>query len=601
MLLPTLGMLAMATVLASEALTTRDSARRVDARVATLGALADARVVLVNERTTSGVLVFATELGFDEEELLDFTGTDHRSELLASRTAVDTSAILRSLPAMADHRSRLHDVREAVDEGTASSSQVVSIYDDLTAAVDQAWTDEFDQLQDDLRSGEVTGSLQNRAGALRAAFAAQRWGMTQASLVIELYETETSDPATEIQVIAAGARYHAAVETLEDVRGPIANEVWDDYLSDPAVRRFGRDLEEVEEELVSGPSLVLEDPATFQQSLADAEVWAAGLGDLVRAAAQDLSTETVQQERDAANSLQVRVGAAGVLTLLSLAGAVLLTRNMTRPVRRLEEAASQIRAGQFDLEPIETGGPRELADTAVAFNEMTATLASVETYATTLADAPEDPLLDHPIPGRTGQALQVALNRLRSSIRQAEKRRGELEVVATHDALTGLFNRSAALTMIGHDLAAAERSDGAVMALFIDLDEFKPINDQYGHAAGDDALRLVADALRETTREADVVARIGGDEFLVAGAVADDAGEVEGLAERIRDAIGSTRLGTVDGPIGLHCSIGMALSLPGDSVDLLVQRADAAMYDAKKQGRDRIAWARSERMRPSQP
>lgn len=600
-LIPTLGMVAMTVALASEALTTRNAARRVDVRVATLSSLSEARVALTNERTTSGVLVFATELGFDEQELREFTGTDHDSQLRALRREVDQSAILRSLSEVAIHRPRLHDAREAVDEGTASSAQVRSVYEDLAAAVDRTWIDEFDQLQDDLRSGEVSGSVQDRATALRSAFAAQRWGMARASLVIELYQTDTPDPATQIRVIGAGARYRTAVEMLEEVRGPVASEVWDDYLSDPAVQRFGRDLDETDEELVSGPSLVLEDPANFQEPISDAQAWATGLGDLVRASAQDLSREATQQDRDATNSLQVRVAATGVLTLLSLAGAVLLTRSMTRPVRRLEASASQIRAGRFDLERIEPSGPRELADTATAFNEMTATLASVETYATTLADEPEDPLLDHPIPGRTGQALQVALNRLRSSIRQAEQRREELEVVATHDFLTGLLNRSAALAMIGRDLAAAERSEDAVMALFVDLDEFKPVNDRYGHAAGDDALRLVADALRESTREADVVARIGGDEFLVAGAIDNDPDEVEHLAERIRDAIGSTRLSTPDGPIGLHCSIGMALSGPGDNVDLLVQRADAAMYVAKRQGRDRIAWARPQGSAPSQP
>ncbi|MFP3908196.1 MAG: diguanylate cyclase, partial [Acidimicrobiales bacterium] len=597
-----LGMVAMAAALANEALTTRDTAREAEARVATLTTLAEAGVMVVDERTTSGLLVFAAELGFDEDELAGFTGVDHRSEMVASRAAVDTNATLGSLPEMADHRPHLEEVREAVDEGTASSSQVRSVYDDLTGAIDQAWSDEFQQLESDLRSGNITASLQDRATALRAAFAAQRWGVSRASLVIELYQPEASDPANELRFIAAGARYQAASESLEEVYGPLASEVWDDHLSDPSVQRFEQTLDEVEEVLITGPSLQVTDPTNFREALTDARTWAARLSELVRAAAQDLSTAGNQQERAATNSLQLRVAAAGGLTLLSLAGAVLLTRSLTRPVRALEEGASKIRAGHFDLETIAPSGPRELADTATAFNEMTATLASVETYATTLADEPEDPLLDHAIPGRTGQALQVALNRVRTSIRQADQRREELEVVATHDALTGLLNRSAALMMIERDLAAADRSDGAVMALFIDLDEFKPINDQYGHAVGDDGLRLVADALRETTREADVVARIGGDEFLVAGtATEDDPSEVERLAERIRDTIGSTRLGTADGPIGLHCSIGMALSLPGDSVDLLVQRADAAMYDAKKQGRDRIAWARSDQLRPSSP
>src|SRR3546814_18648043 len=75
--------------------------------------------------------------------------------------------------------------------------------------------------------------------------------------------------------------------------------------------------------------------------------------------------------------------------------------------------------------------------------------------------------------------------------------------------------------MLDHDLARMERSGGTVMALFVDLDGLKPINDAHGHAAGDDALRLTAEALRAATRSADIVARIGGDEFLVAGVSPD--------------------------------------------------------------------------------
>lgn len=589
-LVPTLGMVTGAGILSGEALTTRDTARRVDDRVATLASLAEARVVLVNERTTSGLMVFGAELGVDEDMLRELTGTDHRAELLVSRTAVDTSATLRSLPEMSEHRQGLEAARDSLDEGTASSAQVRSAFDRLTAGVDREWNDEFAELQDDLRSGNLTGSLQDRATALREAFAAQRWGMSQGSLAMELIQTEPG-PRPALRFLAAGTRYRAAIESLEAVLGTAAREVWDDRLSDPAVERFVGDLGAVEETLLTGEAVSIGSPDDFQQSLNDAGIWSAGLGELVQAAAQDLRTESALQEHAAANTLRIRIAVTGALTFLSLTGAVLLTRSVARPVRRLEDAASQIRAGQFEIETIDPSGPRELSDTALAFNEMTITLASVETYATTLADEPEDPLLDHPIPGRTGQALQVALNRLRASIRQSEQRREALEVVATHDSLTDLLNRSAAFMMVARDLATAARSDGVVTALFIDLDEFKLINDRYGHAAGDDALHLVADALRESTRKSDVVARIGGDEFLVAGAIANGPGEAERLAERIRDAVRSIWLGTPDGPIGLHCSIGVALSRPGDDVDQLVQRADTAMYAAKQEGRDGIAWA----------
>jgi two-component system cell cycle response regulator len=110
---------------------------------------------------------------------------------------------------------------------------------------------------------------------------------------------------------------------------------------------------------------------------------------------------------------------------------------------------------------------------------------------------------------------------------------------------------------------------------------------------GDDALRLAADALREATRAADVVARLGGDEFLVAGVYHDLPAEAEALAERIRAAIGAKVLALPDEDIPLRCSIGIAGSGGATTVESLVAAADAALYDAKRAGRDQVAWSPS--------
>jgi diguanylate cyclase (GGDEF)-like protein len=221
---------------------------------------------------------------------------------------------------------------------------------------------------------------------------------------------------------------------------------------------------------------------------------------------------------------------------------------------------------------------------------MTDTLAAVEAHAVALADEPDAPFLDDPLPGRTGRALQVALNRLRASMLMAEETRRELAHAATHDELTGLLNRGAALAMIERDLAGAARTASSVMVLFVDLDDLKLINDRHGHATGDDALRVAASALLAATRKSDVVARIGGDEFLVAG-IESDRAEIERLAERVRRAVASSQVITAAGPITLRCSIGAATSGPrATAVDELIKRADAALYAAKGNGRNRVAW-----------
>jgi len=102
-------------------------------------------------------------------------------------------------------------------------------------------------------------------------------------------------------------------------------------------------------------------------------------------------------------------------------------------------------------------------------------------------------------------------------VRANETKRGELAERATRDSLTGLLNRGAGLEALGLDLASARRSRGELVltVLFIDLDKLKEINDTLGHDGGDDAIRAVADSLRAATRASDVIARFGGDEFIV--------------------------------------------------------------------------------------
>jgi diguanylate cyclase (GGDEF)-like protein len=348
--------------------------------------------------------------------------------------------------------------------------------------------------------------------------------------------------------------------------------------------------EVVDRVLVGTTSTLLDDPTRLQTSFANGATWATQLNELVRAAGTDLRAEGIRQADRANRDLRTNVGLAGLVTVVSIAAALQLARVVARPTRRLEEAAQAIHDGRFDLPPLEVSGPRELADTASAFNEMSSTLAAVEAHTVALADDPDAPVLGEELPGRTGRALQVALNRLRASMQAAEQHRLDLQEAATHDSLTGLLNRSAAIEVVLRDLSRASREGGAVVALFLDLDGLKEINDGHGHAAGDDALQMTADALRSSTRATDVVARLGGDEFLVTGVVHDVPAEVEALAGRIHAAVSAQVLRCASGEIPLRCSIGVALASATDTADTLIQKADAALYEAKRRGRDRIAW-----------
>ena len=135
------------------------------------------------------------------------------------------------------------------------------------------------------------------------------------------------------------------------------------------------------------------------------------------------------------------------------------------------------------------------------------------------------------------------------------------------------------------------RGELALTVLFIDLDELKKMNDSLGHDGGDAAIRSVADALRAATRASDVVARFGGDEFVV-GWLGNDGSDAPALlADRISRYVSHSVVESDQGTFTIGCSIGVAVSQPSDrSVETLIERADQALYAAKSRGRGQIRW-----------
>ena len=178
---------------------------------------------------------------------------------------------------------------------------------------------------------------------------------------------------------------------------------------------------------------------------------------------------------------------------------------------------------------------------------------------------------------------------------ESERRRTAAELFdrATHDALTGLANRSLFADRLGHALAGLDRHPGALAVLFVDLDGFKLVNDRRGHASGDAVLRAVARSLLETVRPVDTVARLGGDEFVVlCESIGADA--TYELADRLRVAVRDAtahELGAGASGLVVTASVGVVLSTGRASVASLLDASDRAMYDAKRAGGDRVCVA----------
>ncbi len=161
----------------------------------------------------------------------------------------------------------------------------------------------------------------------------------------------------------------------------------------------------------------------------------------------------------------------------------------------------------------------------------------------------------------------------------------QLEFLAMHDELTGLPNRALLLDRANQLLARRARTGSTAAALFIDLDNFKAVNDTLGHAAGDDYLRAVATRIAAVLRDSDTVGRLGGDEFIV---LVDDPAMVGGadlVAQRIVDVLSEPIV--IDGvATPVSCSIGIAYGTD-DSAESLLHHADLAMYQAKAAGKGR--------------
>jgi diguanylate cyclase (GGDEF)-like protein/PAS domain S-box-containing protein len=175
--------------------------------------------------------------------------------------------------------------------------------------------------------------------------------------------------------------------------------------------------------------------------------------------------------------------------------------------------------------------------------------------------------------GRPGVLICV------SDVTESAKLREELKIQATHDALTGCLNRCAVIEALEALLSEPGRAGTAL--IFIDIDNFKPVNDRLGHAAGDELLMHVAGRLRRLCREDDLVARLGGDEFLLVCRGAELPSQAAAVATRVRDAL-SHPIALPTTSVEISASIGVAWPEGEMAAERLIRQADAAMYESKR-------------------
>lgn len=213
-------------------------------------------------------------------------------------------------------------------------------------------------------------------------------------------------------------------------------------------------------------------------------------------------------------------------------------------------------------------------------------IAPIVAIAERLRDFDAEPENGAGVPGleRADELGDLArgLSEYREAVEQRRVAQRRVDFLAHHDVLTSLPNRLLFESRLSHELVRSCRTGDKVAVFAIDMDGFKAINDRYGHAGGDDALRRAAALLSDCIRADDLVARIGGDEFAIVQVAASQPAAAEALLSRLSHATAKT----ADAEVAIRMSIGVAISAPGQTGDELYHSADMALYRAKSDGRN---------------
>lgn len=210
-----------------------------------------------------------------------------------------------------------------------------------------------------------------------------------------------------------------------------------------------------------------------------------------------------------------------------------------------------------------------------------------------------------PVRDRSGSGEIVAAYILVEDVSEAAAAQRRLAELAVRDGLTKVFNRRYLDRRLADEIARAGRFGRPLSAALVDIDHFKQVNDTRGHQCGDRALAAVAAALRAGLRESDVLARYGGEEFCILLLETEPAAALA-TVERLRAAVAATPMEPADpdeepaegsvqsDPFTLTVSAGVAGLKPGEGPAALLERADAALYRAKREGRNRVVTSEPE-------
>jgi diguanylate cyclase (GGDEF)-like protein len=547
-----------------------------------LSTLAPVAVLVAREMYLQGAAVVGSQHGFDAATVGSFLGVDLEAAIDEVQAEVD-----RSFAQLApdDPAQRLVDdlraVRRLSDQGAWTFED--SGYFEIVTALHELALSGLRDAQTSALGLAGAGRAQQSLLTVEASYDATAAVLEQLSALGGMTDAD-GDPALLQALGTATARLNNARADIDRLATGAVRDQWLAVERDPDLRAVDRAASVVLDQGRIGST----DPGGLARLFGTAISRLDAYHGIIGAAADDAAARAEQLGDEARQRALAALAVAALVIVLTSVTTALIARSIGRPLRRLSAGAEQIRSGDLDDVGLPTRGPREVRGVVSTLHEVVENLGVVEAQLTALAvGALDEPVLGEPVPGRIGESLHGSVLRLSESMHEREALATRLEHEATHDPLTGLPNRAAASREVERALARAQRAGDEVAIFYIDLDDFKNVNDNHGHEAGDTVLRVTAGRLLQTVRAGDFVARIGGDEFLVVAERAEDRRGLIELGERIVDAVScSIAVGAATTRVG--ASVGIAVAGSDGDVDSVLRDADLAGYEAKARGRGRV-------------
>jgi diguanylate cyclase (GGDEF)-like protein len=562
----------------------------IEKGVVGLGPLLAFRDALHTLQSAEAFDVRFQEFGITREVATTFIGVDWATRIPPARAEAFAAiaALGERSPVNATDFASLNAAIDGSLKTPAAALAQLSHYIELTGV---AMTRTLDRLEAAAHNAPLTAALKSLRAANRLVDSAIPEVIDLSAVWFPSVVDSPESVSALFRFGADSANYAAAATQLRDlnVKNVVAN--FERLAADPQVEAFEQAVDSTLLGQTSASGTVALDTgmitAAFRGYVARDEL----LDGLIDAAASEVRDEAHRLAGTEEDSLLSWAIGSSAIALVCIGIALALSRSISRPLKDLASYAHKVNEGNLEAEPSarRNHGPRETQMAFATFTDLVANLQLLDAKTNALAHCDfDDPVLSEPLPGRLGRSLESSVALLSGSIVERDQLQTRLAHQATHDSLTGIGNRPAAISAIQAAMHRGARTGATVAVLFVDLNDFKAVNDSHGHRVGDEVLREIASRLTVDLRPGDFVARLGGDEFVVVADGIDDVAEATDLARRIIDQV--RRPIEFDGLfIRIGAAVGVALTLDGPEEPLrLLARADSAMYRAKRHDRSAI-------------